>query len=97
MKAGVIVAQSAPTATAAEARAHFSKIADHVNASGRPVTVLKNSRPWVVIAPIEEDSPVVGMDWAALDVKRIDPDCGHALLPQDWDEPDDEGLYDDLV
>ena len=85
------------TATAAEARAHFSKIASQVNKSGQPVTVMKNSRPWVVIAPITEDSPVVAVDWAALDIKRIDPERGYAVLPKDWDDPEDEGLYDDLA
>ena len=85
------------TATAAEARAHFSKIARQVNASGQAVTVMRNSRPWVVIAPVTESSPVTEVDWASLDVKRIEPEHGFAVLPQSWDEPEDEGLYDDLA
>ena len=85
------------TATAAEARANFSKIARQVSASGRAVTVMRNSRPWVVIAPVEESSPVVAVDWAALDVRRVDPERGYAVLPQSWDDPEDEGLYDDLA
>ena len=83
------------TATAAEARAHFSKIAESVCVTGEPVTVLKNSRPWVVIAPVVQDSPVVAINWDKLDVKRIDPQLGYALLPVEWDDAADEGLYDD--
>jgi prevent-host-death family protein len=41
------------TVTTAEARAQFSRIADHVRATGQPVTVFKHSRPWVVIGPAE--------------------------------------------
>ncbi|MBQ9002835.1 MAG: type II toxin-antitoxin system Phd/YefM family antitoxin [Eggerthellaceae bacterium] len=35
----------------AEAKTNFSKVTAEVNRTGRPVTVLKNNRPWVVIAP----------------------------------------------
>ena len=47
------------TVTAADARAQFSRIADQVARTGSPVTVFKNSRPWVEICPIgaSEDVP----------------------------------------
>lgn len=35
----------------AEARNNFSSVTAEVNKTGRPVTVLKNNRPWVVIGP----------------------------------------------
>ena len=36
----------------AEAKTNFSKVTAEVNRTGRPVTVLKNNRPWVVISPV---------------------------------------------
>jgi prevent-host-death family protein len=42
------------TATAAEARTNFSRIASAVSETGERVTVFKNSKPWVVIAPADE-------------------------------------------
>ncbi len=39
------------TATASEARANFSQIASGVFETGQPVTVFKNSKPWVKIVP----------------------------------------------
>ena len=65
------------TATVAETRANFSKIANTVNQTGRPVTVFKNSKPWVLVAP-------VGKGYGD-------------RIPAEWDDPEDEGLYDDLV
>ncbi len=88
---------SAVTATAAEARANFSKIAARVSESGKSVTILKNSKPWVTISPITDDSPVTAIDWKALDIVEIDPDHGYAVLPAEWDDEEDDGLYDDLV
>ena len=35
----------------AEAKNNFSKVTAEVNRTGRPVTVLKSNRPWVVIQP----------------------------------------------
>ena len=35
----------------AEAKKNFSKITAQVNKTGKPVTVLKNNKPWVVILP----------------------------------------------
>ncbi len=45
---------AALTATAAEARTNFSRIASTVSETGNKVTVFKNSRPWVVIAPASD-------------------------------------------
>jgi prevent-host-death family protein len=45
------------TASAADARANFSRIAGEVARSGVPVTVFKNSRPWVVIQPAVPEIP----------------------------------------
>ena len=39
------------TTTASEARANFSQIATGVFETGQPVTVFKNSKPWVEIVP----------------------------------------------
>lgn len=35
----------------AELKNNFSKVTAEVNRTGRPVTVLKNNKPWVVIQP----------------------------------------------
>ncbi len=35
----------------AEAKNNFSRVTAEVNRTGKPVTVLKNNRPWVVINP----------------------------------------------
>ena len=35
----------------AEAKTNFSRLTAEVNRTGRPVTVLKNNKPWVVIQP----------------------------------------------
>lgn len=88
---------TALTATAAEARGNFSKIAEMVNSSGMPVTILKNSKPWVTINPIVSSSPVQSLNWDDLDVVKIDPTKGFTVLPSEWDDPADDGLYDDLV
>lgn len=84
------------TATVAETRANFSRIAATVNETGRPVTVFRNSRPWVVIAPVGS-SGIPRVDWSRGGVVPVDESTGHALLPAEWDEPEDEGLYDDLA
>jgi len=41
------------TVTASEARSRFARIAEEVARTGSPVTVFKNSRPWVEIHPVE--------------------------------------------
>lgn len=43
------------TATAAEARTNFSKIATMVSETGGRVTVFKNSKPWVVISAADSE------------------------------------------
>ena len=76
------------TATVAETRANFSKIAATVRETGQPVTVFKNSKPWVLVPHI---------DWAAQDVIRVDPETRRTVLPADWDNEEDDGVYDALV
>ena len=88
---------AALTATAAEARLNFSKIAAQVSQSGSPVTVFKNSRPWVTINPVGEGLDAGPIDWDSLDVVGADSETGRTVLPAEWDDPADEGLYDDLV
>ena len=87
------------TATVAETRAHFSKIATTVNTLGQPVTVFKNSKPWVLIAPISSGygDHIPNIDWSKLDVIRMDALTRITTLPAEWDSSEDEGLYDDLV
>ena len=85
---------SMATATVAETRANFSKIADSVSRSGHSVTVFKNSKPWVKIAPLgDEFSPI---DWKR-DLINPDTLTGITTLPASWNEEEDEGLYDHLV
>lgn len=38
----------------AEAKNNFSRVTAEVNRTGRPVTVLKNNKPWVVIQPVSD-------------------------------------------
>lgn len=52
----------------AEAKKNFSRLTVEVNRTGKPVTVLKNNKPWVVIQPAasfageEEDVAVDFLD-----------------------------------
>ena len=87
------------TATVAETRANFSKIATTVNETGRPVTVFKNSKPWVLIAPIGKDygDHIPNIDWSKQDVVSIDSNTRKTVLPADWNDSENEGLNDDLV
>ena len=82
------------TATVAETRNNFSKIADSVAKSGHSVTVFKNSKPWVKIAPLDADFQPI--DWKR-DVINPDPVTGITTLPAEWNDEADEGLYDHLV
>ena len=52
------------TVTASEARASFSKLGEEIVRTGKPVTVFKNSRPWLVITPAQgnEKEAVVDLD-----------------------------------
>lgn len=87
------------TATVAETRANFSKIANTVNQTGRPVTVFKNSKPWVLVAPVGKGygDRIPNIDWSSQDVVKLDDATCKTILPAEWDDPEDEGLYDDLV
>ncbi len=39
----------------AEAKNNFSRITAEVNKTGKPVTILKNNKPWVVIQPVQKN------------------------------------------
>jgi antitoxin Phd len=49
----------------AEAKNNFSRVTAEVNRTGRPVTVLKNNRPWVIINPASTQS---SLDQDSLDI-----------------------------
>lgn len=38
----------------AEAKNNFSRVTAEVNRTRRPVTILKNNKPWVVIHPVQK-------------------------------------------
>lgn len=42
---------NATTNGLAETKNNFSRVTAEVNRTGRPVTVLRNNRPWVTISP----------------------------------------------
>jgi prevent-host-death family protein len=58
------------TVSAADARARFARIAGEVHDTGVPVTVFKNSRPWVVIQPVGTPAAPSATTAAALDEAR---------------------------
>lgn len=37
------------------------------------------------------------IDWSKAGITAIDERYGHAVLPAEWGDPEDEGLYDDLA
>lgn len=45
------MAQTMATVSVAEARNNFSKIGAAVVETGKPVTVFRNSKPWLIISP----------------------------------------------
>ena len=45
----------------AEAKTNFSRLTAEVNRTGRPVTVLKNNKPWVVIQPVGAETSTLGV------------------------------------
>ena len=49
----------------AEVKNNFSRVTAEVNRTGRPVTVMKNNKPWVIINPAATQS---GADRNAVDV-----------------------------
>lgn len=48
----------------AEVENNFSKVTAEVNRTGKPVTVLKNNKPWVVISPVPQGSDADVVDVA---------------------------------
>lgn len=38
----------------AEAKNNFSRVTAEVNKTGKPLTIMKNNRPWVVIQPAQD-------------------------------------------
>lgn len=48
----------------AEAKNNLSRVTAEVNRTGRPVTVLKNNKPWVVIQPVTTPSAADAVDVA---------------------------------
>lgn len=48
----------------AEAKNNFSKITAEVNRTGKPCTVLKNNKPWVIIQPARTN----GSEETAVDI-----------------------------
>ena len=47
----------------AEAKANFSRVTAEVNRTGTPITVLRNNKPWVIIAPVERGAADVAIDF----------------------------------
>lgn len=43
----------------AEVKSNFSRVTAEVNRTGKPVTVLKNNKPWVVIQPVAAQTSAV--------------------------------------
>ena len=83
----------------AEASANFSKIATTVSETGRPVTILRNSSPWVATASVGRDlgEHIPAIDWATQEVVAMDRETRVSVLPADWDDPEDDGLYDGIA
>ncbi|WP_276684603.1 type II toxin-antitoxin system Phd/YefM family antitoxin [Slackia piriformis] len=48
----------------AEAKNNFSRVTAEINRTGRPVTVLKNNKPWVVIQPATTPAATDAVDVA---------------------------------
>lgn len=63
------------TASVGDARNNFSKIAKEVNETGQPVTVFRNSKPWVVISPAAAaDAPNAETLRAMAEAEEMDTD-----------------------
>lgn len=65
------------TASVRDARNHFSKIANEVNLTGQPVTVFRNSKPWVVISPAAHDVPNATTLRAMAEAEEMASDPNH--------------------
>ena len=60
------------TVTASEARASFSKLGEEIVRTGKPVTVFKNSKPWLVIAPAEKGKDAKEMSIDEMKAKALE-------------------------
>ncbi|MCL1838818.1 MAG: type II toxin-antitoxin system Phd/YefM family antitoxin [Propionibacteriaceae bacterium] len=47
------------TVSASQARANFSRLGEEIFRTKRPVTVFKNSKPWLVITPAQAEQQIV--------------------------------------
>ncbi|MCL1797474.1 MAG: type II toxin-antitoxin system Phd/YefM family antitoxin [Eggerthellaceae bacterium] len=61
------------TVTASEARANFSKLGEEVFRTKKPITVFKNSKPWLVITPAQaEQEKEIAVDLSV--VRELTPE-----------------------
>jgi antitoxin Phd len=70
------------TVSASEARANFSKLGEEIARTGKSVTVFKNSKPWLVMAPAgaaEREEVVVDLDGT----RELTPDERELLASTD--------------
>ncbi|MCY4486364.1 MAG: type II toxin-antitoxin system Phd/YefM family antitoxin [Deltaproteobacteria bacterium] len=65
--------------TVREAKTHLSRLLREI-VEGEEVVITRFGRPVARLVPIEEDHPVFGVDE------------GRFVVPDDFDEPQDEGL-----
>ena len=65
--------------TVHEAKTHLSRLLREI-VEGEEVVITRSGRPVARLVPIEEDSPVFGVDE------------GRFVVPDDFDDPLDEGL-----
>lgn len=65
--------------TVHEAKTHLSRLLREI-VEGEEVVITRSGRPVARLVPIEEDRPVFGVDE------------GRFVVPDDFDEPLDEGL-----
>lgn len=61
----------------AEAKNNFSRVTAEVNKTGRPVTILKHNKPWVVIQPIKKSVSITDV---AIDFMNEYAACSKSLL-----------------
>lgn len=40
---------------------------------------------------------IPGIDWSKVDYIKPDPVTGVTILPAEWYDPEEDGLYDDLI
>ena len=54
-----------------------------MNATGRPVTVFKNSKPWMLVAPVGKGygDHIPNIDWSKQDIVRTDAESRRTVLP----------------